>query len=69
MLRRMTRREKMTKQIGLRLEPELYEEIEEWAASIRPKPPTATAARELIIEGLASFKRKAEGAEKPKKPR
>jgi hypothetical protein len=54
----------MTKQIGLRLEPELMEEIEAWAATIRPRPANAAAARELIIEGLASFKRKAEG-EKP----
>jgi hypothetical protein len=57
----------MTRQIGLRLEPELYDEVEAWAASIRPKPPTAAAARELIIEGLASFKRKAEGADKQKR--
>jgi hypothetical protein len=56
----------MTKQIGLRLEPELADQIEAWAASIRPKPPMAAAARELLIEGLASFKRKAEG-EKPAK--
>jgi hypothetical protein len=58
----------MTRQIGLRLEPELYEQVEAWAASIRPRPATAAAARELIIEGLASLKRKAEG-EKPAKGR
>ena len=55
---------KLTKQIGLRLEPELMAEIEAWAATIRPKPANAAAARELIIEGLASFKRKTEPAEK-----
>jgi hypothetical protein len=58
----------MTRQIGLRLEPELADQVEAWAAGIRPKPPLAAAARELIIEGLASFKRKAEG-EKPAKGR
>jgi hypothetical protein len=57
----------MTRQIGLRLEPELMAEVEEWAARIRPKPPMAAAARELIIEGLASFKRKGETEKKGRK--
>ena len=57
----------MTKQIGLRLEPELMAEIEAWAATIRPKPANAAAARELIVEGLASFKRKADADKKSRK--
>jgi hypothetical protein len=57
----------MTRQIGLRLEPELMDEVEAWAAGIRPKPPLAAAARELIVEGLASFKRKGEAEKKGRK--
>ena len=55
----------MNEQLGVRLESDLLTEIEQWAAQIRPKPSKSAAARELIIEGLASFKRKAE-ADKPR---
>jgi hypothetical protein len=48
----------------LRLEPELMAQIDEWLMAIRPKPSRSAAARELIIEGLASFKRKAETEKK-----
>jgi metal-responsive CopG/Arc/MetJ family transcriptional regulator len=57
----------MTEQIGLRLEPELMTEIDVWLQAIRPKPSRSAAARELIIEGLASFKRKAEAEKKGRK--
>ena len=55
----------MTESLGVRLESELLAQIEQWAAQIRPRPTKSAAARELIIEGLESFRRKAE-AEKPK---
>jgi metal-responsive CopG/Arc/MetJ family transcriptional regulator len=64
-----TRRIKMTEQIGLRLEPELMAEIDQWLQGIRPRPSRSAAARELIIEGLASFRRKAAEGEKPAKSR
>jgi hypothetical protein len=48
----------MTKQIGLRLAPELLAEIDEWRRQIRPMPSQGAAVRELVIEGLASIKRK-----------
>jgi Arc/MetJ-type ribon-helix-helix transcriptional regulator len=60
----MNRKTKMTEQIGVRLETDLLAEIEAWANTIRPRPSKSAAVRELVIEGLASFKRK-EG-EKPK---
>jgi hypothetical protein len=41
-------------------------EIDAWSENIRPKPKRSAAARELIIEGLESFKRKA-GVAKPKR--
>ena len=55
----------MTEQIGVRLEIELLAAIEQWRGTIRPRPSKSAAVRELVIEGLASFKRKADG-EKPK---
>ena len=57
----------MTEQIGVRLEPELLTEIEQWRAQIRPKPSKSAAVRELVIEGLASFKRKTDGEKKGRK--
>jgi hypothetical protein len=59
-------RQKMTEQIGVRLEEELLAEVEAWRNQIRPRPSKSAAVRELMIEGLASFKRKADG-EKPAK--
>jgi metal-responsive CopG/Arc/MetJ family transcriptional regulator len=48
----------MTEQLGLRIEPELLAEIDAWSETIRPKPKRSAAARELIIEGLKSFRPK-----------
>ena len=55
----------MTEQIGVRLEEELLAEIQSWRAQTRPRPSKGAAVRELVIEALASFKRKTE-TEKPK---
>jgi hypothetical protein len=52
----------------LRLELGLMAEVEEWVGTVRPRPPMAAAARKLITEGLASFKRKTED-DKPAKAR
>jgi Arc/MetJ-type ribon-helix-helix transcriptional regulator len=57
----------MTEQIGVRLEADLLDEIEQWRAQIRPRPSKSAAVRELVIEGLASFKREGEGDKKPKR--
>jgi hypothetical protein len=57
----------MNEQVGVRLETELLAEIEAWAAQIRPKPSKSAAVRELVIEGLAAFKRKAEADKKGRK--
>jgi len=57
----------MTEQIGVRLEPELLTEIERWRAQIRPRPSKSAAVRELVIEGLAAFRRKAEAKPTTKK--
>ena len=46
----------MTEQIGVRIEPELLAAIEEWCSTIRPRPSKSAAVRELVIEGLASFR-------------
>lgn len=51
----------MTEQIGVRLEADLLAQIEHWRAQIRPRPSKSAAVRELVIEGLASFKHVAEG--------
>ena len=56
----------MTEQIGVRLETELLTEIERWRAQIRPRPSKSAAVRELVIEGLAAFRRK-EGEKKGRK--
>jgi hypothetical protein len=57
----MTERErKMTAHLGVRLEPELVDEIQRWADTIRPKPSKSAAARELIIKGLEAVKVEAE---------
>jgi metal-responsive CopG/Arc/MetJ family transcriptional regulator len=56
----------MNEQIGVRLESELLAEIEAWAAQIRPRPSKSAAVRELVIEGLAAFKRKAEAERRRK---
>jgi hypothetical protein len=53
----------MNAHLGVRLEPELVEEIQRWADTIRPKPSKSAAARELIIKGLEAVK--AEAAKKP----
>lgn len=57
----------MTEQIGVRLEVELLAEIEHWRAQIRPRPSKSAAVRELVIEGLASFRRKGEAEKKGRK--
>jgi metal-responsive CopG/Arc/MetJ family transcriptional regulator len=57
----------MSEQIGVRLEAELLTEIERWRAQIRPRPSKSAAVRELVIEGLAAFRRKAEGEKRGRK--
>ena len=54
----------MSEQIGVRLETELLTEIERWRFQIRPRPSKSAAVRELVIEGLAAFRRKAEADKK-----
>jgi hypothetical protein len=56
----------MNAHLGVRLEPELVDEIQRWADTIRPKPSKSAAARELIIKGLAAVKAEGE-AKKPAK--
>jgi hypothetical protein len=57
----------MNAHLGVRLEPELVDEIQRWADTIRPKPSKSAAARELIIKGLEAVKAEA-AAKKPEKP-
>jgi hypothetical protein len=60
---------KMTELVGLRFTAEKLDEIEHWRRAQPGKIPNRTdAIRTLIDEGLASFKRKNEGA-KERKPR
>lgn len=54
----------MTGFIGLRLEPALEKQINDWIGGMRPKPTKSEALRTLIEEGL-----KAVQAEKPAKGR
>jgi len=56
---------KMSAHLGVRLEPELVDEIQRWAETIRPRPTKSAAARELIIKGLEAAK--VEAAKKPAK--
>jgi hypothetical protein len=50
---------KLSELVGLRLTVDKIDEIEEWRRA-QPKIPSRTdAIRELIDEGLASFRRKA----------
>jgi hypothetical protein len=58
---------KMNAHLGVRLEPELVDEIQRWADTIRPRPSKSAAARELIIKGLEAVK--AEAAKRPAKAR
>jgi hypothetical protein len=56
---------KMSEQVGLRLEPEFFQEIEEWRRDQRPTIPSRTdAIRALVRAGLQAYKGKL-----PKKPR
>jgi hypothetical protein len=50
---------KMSAHLGVRLEPELVDEIQRWADTIRPRPTKSAAARELIIKGLEAVKAEA----------
>jgi Arc/MetJ-type ribon-helix-helix transcriptional regulator len=53
---------KMSGFIGLRLDPDMQKEIEDWINSMRPRPSKSEAMRTLIEEGLRAVK-----AEKPAK--
>lgn len=49
---------KMTELVGVRLSAELFEAIEQWRRE-QPKIPTRPdAIRDLVEEGLASYRRK-----------
>jgi hypothetical protein len=60
------RTQKMSELVGVRFTAEAISEIEEWRR-LQPVIPSRTdAIRELVREGLASYRRKAEKSEKPK---
>jgi Arc/MetJ-type ribon-helix-helix transcriptional regulator len=53
--------------IGLRLDPDMQKEIEDWINSMRPRPSKSEAMRMLIEEGLRAVKteKPAKGWRKP----
>lgn len=57
----------MNAHLGVRLEPELVDEIQRWADTIRPRPSKSAAARELIIKGLETVKAEIERPQKSAK--
>ena len=59
----------MTELVGVRFTAEAISEIEEWRRQQPLIPSRTDAIRELVAEGLASFKRKAEAETKPKAKR
>ncbi len=52
--------DKMTELVGVRFTPEAISEIEEWRRQQVVIPSRTDAIRELVREGLASYKRKAD---------
>jgi hypothetical protein len=53
------RTSKMSEQVGLRLEPDLFQAIEEWRREQRPVIPGRTdAIRELVRAGLEAYRGK-----------
>ena len=57
----------MTELVGVRFTAEAISEIEEWRRQQPVIPSRTDAIRELVQEGLASFRRKADARAKDKK--
>jgi hypothetical protein len=61
------RTEKMSELVGVRFTPEAISEIEEWRRQQPVIPSRTNAIRELVREGLTSYRRKSDAKAKDKK--
>jgi metal-responsive CopG/Arc/MetJ family transcriptional regulator len=59
--------EKMTELVGVRFTAEAISEIEEWRRQQSVIPSRTDAIRDLVREGIASYRRKADARAKDKK--